>query len=96
MRAGITGAFRVPGESDDGRRVVEFCAKRGLYVGDTYFKHISLHKYKRVEKVQDEVEVKSMIDLVLVYIKLQPSPATACRPCDGGRGLKFNINIYIY
>ena len=26
-RAGITGAFGVPGENDNGRRVVEFCAK---------------------------------------------------------------------
>ena len=26
--AGITGAFGVPGENDDGRRVVEFCAER--------------------------------------------------------------------
>ena len=25
-RAGITGAFELPGENDNGRRVVEFCA----------------------------------------------------------------------
>ena len=29
-RAGITGAFQVPGENDNGRRVVEFCAETGL------------------------------------------------------------------
>ena len=29
-RAGITGAFGVPGENDNGRRVVEFCEERGL------------------------------------------------------------------
>ena len=28
MRAGITGGFGVPGENDNGRRVVEFCAER--------------------------------------------------------------------
>ena len=66
MRASITGAFGVPRENDKGRRVVEFCAERGLYVGNTYFKHISLHKYTRVARDQDRVEVKSMIDLVLV------------------------------
>ena len=29
-RAGITGAFGAPGENDNGKRVVEFCAERGL------------------------------------------------------------------
>ena len=52
-RAGITGAFGVPGEIDSGRRVVEFCAERGLCVSNTYFKHRGL-------------EIKSMIDLVRV------------------------------
>ena len=37
-----------------------------MCVGNTYFKHISLHKYKRVARGQDGVEVKSTIDLVLV------------------------------
>ena len=42
---------------------MEFCAERGLYVGNTYFKHRSLHKYARG---QNGVETESMIDLVLV------------------------------
>ena len=46
--------------------MVEFYAERGLCVGNTYFKHKSLHKYTRVERGQDGVEVKSMLDLVLV------------------------------
>ena len=29
-RASITGVFGVPGENDNGRRVVEFCEERGL------------------------------------------------------------------
>ena len=60
-----TGAFGVPGENK-GRRVVEFCAERGLCAGNTYFKHRGLHKYSRVERGQEGVEMKSMIDLVLV------------------------------
>ena len=32
----------------------------------TYFKHRSLHKYTRVAMGQDGVEVKSMIDLLMV------------------------------
>ena len=56
----------VPGENDNGRRVVKFSAERGLCVGNTYFKHMSLHKYSRVTKGQDGVEIKSMIDMVLV------------------------------
>ena len=31
-RAGITDAFGVPGENDNGRRMVEFCKERGLCV----------------------------------------------------------------
>ena len=50
----------------NGRRVVEFCAERGPCVCNTYFKHRSLHKYTRVERDQDGVEVKSIIYLVLV------------------------------
>ena len=66
MRAGITDGFGVPEESYNGRRVIDFCAGRGLSVGNTYFEHRSLHKYTRVARVQEGVEVKSMIDLVLV------------------------------
>ena len=36
MRDGIIGAFGVPGENDNDRRVVEFCAERGLYVGNIF------------------------------------------------------------
>ena len=35
-------------------------------MGNTYFKHKTLHKYTRVSRGQDKVEVQSMIDLVLV------------------------------
>ena len=35
-RARISGAFRVPGENDNGGRVVEFCAETWLCVGNTY------------------------------------------------------------
>ena len=34
VRAGINGAFGVPGEDDNGRKVVEFCAERWLCVGN--------------------------------------------------------------
>ena len=65
-RAGITGAFLVPGKNDNGGRVVESCAEKGLCMGNTYFEHISLHKYTRLARSQDGVEVKSMIYMVLV------------------------------
>ena len=39
---------------------------KGDCVGNTYFEHRSFHKYTRMAKGQDGVEVKSMIDLVLV------------------------------
>ena len=34
VRAGITGAFVVLGENDNRRRVMEFFAERGLFVGN--------------------------------------------------------------
>ena len=36
LRAGITGAFKVPGENEKGRRVVEFYAERRLCVGNIF------------------------------------------------------------
>ena len=66
VRAGITVASGVSGENENGRRVVEFCVERGLCVGNTYLEHKSLHKYTRVARAQDGVEVKNMIDLVLM------------------------------
>ena len=41
-RHGIASGFRVPGENNNGRRVVEFCTERGLCVSNTYFKNQSL------------------------------------------------------
>ena len=35
-RVGITYAFGVPGENDNDRRVMEFCAERGLCVANTF------------------------------------------------------------
>ena len=35
-------------------------------MGNTYFKHRRLHKYTRVARGQDGVEIKNMIDLMLV------------------------------
>ena len=61
---GITGSFGVP-DNDNGR-VVEFCAVRGMCVGNKYLEHKSLDKYTRVARGQDGVELKSTIDLVLV------------------------------
>ena len=69
MKTGITGAFGVPGENDNGRRVVEFCVQRGLCVGNTYFEQRSSHKSARVARGQDRDEVKSMIDLVLCHVQ---------------------------
>ena len=43
-----------------------FCAERGIFEGNTYFKHRSLHKYTRVPRGREGVEIKSMINLVLM------------------------------
>ena len=69
-RAGITGAFG--DDDDDGRRVVEFCAEKGLCLGSTYCNHRSVHKYTRVAEGRKGVKNKSMIDLVLVKRDMLP------------------------
>ena len=66
MRVGITDGSGVPGENGNGRRVVDFCAERGLCVGNAYLEHKNSLKYTRVARGQDEVEVKSMIYQLLV------------------------------
>ena len=35
-RAGITSDFGVPGENDNGKRVVEFCKEWGLCIGNIF------------------------------------------------------------
>ena len=39
VAAGITSRFEVPEENDNGRRLVDFYAERGLCVCNTYFEH---------------------------------------------------------
>ena len=64
-KGGVIGAFRVPGENDNGRRVMELYEERELCVGNTYFKHRSVHKYTRVARRRHGGEIKSIIDLLL-------------------------------
>ena len=45
---------------------MEFGEERGVCFGNTYFKRRSLHKYTGVTRGKDGVDIKSMIDLVLV------------------------------
>ena len=45
---------------------MEFCTVKGLCVGNTYSEHRRLHKYTRVTRGHYGVEIKNMIDLVLV------------------------------
>ena len=57
VEVGTTGAFGVPGENDNERRVTDFCTERGLCLDNKYFEHKGLHKYTRVPRGLDGVEV---------------------------------------
>ena len=46
--------------------MIDICAEKGLSVSKTYFDLMNLHRYTRVDRRQDVMEVMSMIDLVLV------------------------------
>ena len=62
---GITGKFGVPGVNENGERVVDFCADRGMCIANTHFRHKAIHKYTWRGK-RGGTECRSLIDLVLV------------------------------
>ena len=62
----VYGGFGVPGENDIGSRVIDFCTERGFFVCNSYFEHKLSHKYTRVVRGQDGMEIMKIIDLVLV------------------------------
>ena len=66
MRICITSGFDVPGEKDNGRRMIDFCAERGLYASNTYLEHKNLQKCTRTARGEDGMEVMNTIDLLLV------------------------------
>ena len=66
LRVAITGTSRVSLVKNSGKRMVDFCVEMGLCGGNTYFEYKSLHKLNKGTNGQDGMEVKSMIDLVLV------------------------------
>ena len=45
---------------------MEFCKERELCVGNAYFNQISVHKDTRVARGREGVEIKSIMDLVVV------------------------------
>ena len=42
LRMGITDGFGVPGENDNGSRVIDFCTEGILFVSNNYFEYKSL------------------------------------------------------
>ena len=67
LREVIAGGFGVPGENDNGRRVVDLCGKRGLSVSNTDF----------ILGWLEHKIVKNMLDLVLVKKAM-----LHCAPCE--------------
>ena len=43
MGEDITAGLEFPGENENESRVVDFCGKRGLCIGNTYFTHKNVH-----------------------------------------------------
>lgn len=66
QRDGLTGAFRVVGENEDGREVTDFSGDWGMCVSNIYFYHKNTYNHTRVVLCTDGTEVKSMIDFILV------------------------------
>ena len=66
LRTPKTGWFGVPGENNNGRKPIDFCADKGLSLSSAYLEHTSLRKYTRVARHQGGVEVMNITDLALV------------------------------
>ena len=62
MRGNIIGVFGVTFENKK-RRLVDFCAERGLFIYNLYFKFKNTLEYTRVVRDQDGIQVMSMIFL---------------------------------
>ena len=69
---------------------MEFCDERRPCLSDTYFEHKSLHKYTRMARDKYGVEVKSMIELVLVKRDLLRYMLDVRAVQGKGRGLSDN------
>ena len=65
-RDGITGAFGVERENENGKVLIDFCKSRDMCVSNTFFAHKSIHQYTRVKEKADGRVERSMIDFVLV------------------------------
>ena len=83
MKAGITSGFCVPGENDNGRRLIDFSSDRGLCVGNVHF------EYKSFIRTQGKngVEVRNIIYLA-IFKKDRLSHVQGMRAVNGmGQGL---------
>ena len=62
-------------------------------MGNTYFKHTSVHKYTRPARGRGGVEIKSMIDLVLVKRDILRYVQDVRTVRGMGRGLSDHYNV---
>lgn len=53
-------------ENKNGRKLIDFPVERGMFGGDTFSDHKSIHMYTRIGVCSDGIEVKRMINLVLM------------------------------
>ena len=54
IREYITAALGVPSKNESGRRILDFCVKRGLCTGNTFLKQENLYKYIRVARLNEK------------------------------------------
>lgn len=57
-RNGITDAFGVLEENENGRKLTDFCEDRGIYVSNTFFKHFIILKFMIIGVSSDDTERK--------------------------------------
>ena len=68
-------------------------AKKGDSVWVTYFNHRSVHKYTRVARCRDCVEIKSRIDLVMVKRDMLRYVQDVSTVRGMGRGLSYHYFV---
>lgn len=53
-------SFGVGVENENNRKMIDFCANRGMCVSNTFFDYKNIHQYKRVGVGRYGIEIKGM------------------------------------
>ena len=63
---GVVGRYGVPGENENGERLLDMCVEKELVIGNSYFKKKCINKYTWIRVANGRVVERALMDYVLV------------------------------